>query len=154
QDHPDLDGVAYDLLIVDEYQDLNACDLALLRRISDRGCVIIGAGDDDQSIYTFRRAAPEGIRRFGGDYPGSSDYPLSITQRCGSRIIEWATYVIQGDPARPHGRPILKSAVGSPPGEVALLAFANEAEEAAGAATLVQRLIDNEKVPAKEILML
>src|SRR5262249_44127859 len=59
-----------------------------------------------------------------------------------------------GDPARPHGRPILKSAVGSPPGEVALLAFANEAEEAAGAATLVQRLIDNEKVPAKEILML
>ena len=76
-DHPDLDGVDYDLLIVDEYQDLNACDLEVLHLIAERGCAIIGAGDDDQSIYSFRRAAPEGIRRFPVDYPGCANYPLS-----------------------------------------------------------------------------
>src|SRR5256885_14238989 len=85
--HDDLEGVDYDLLVVDEYQDLNACDLEVLRLIAERGCSIIAAGDDDQSIYSFRRAAPEGIRRFSEDYPGSEDYTLSVTQRCGSRII-------------------------------------------------------------------
>jgi superfamily I DNA/RNA helicase len=118
QDHADLDGVDYDLLIVDEYQDLNACDLEVLHLIAERGCSIIAAADDDQSIYSFRYAAPEGIRRFPDDYPDCSRYPLTITQRCGRRIIEWASYVIAGDPGRPHDRPALACAAGSADGEV------------------------------------
>jgi DNA helicase-2/ATP-dependent DNA helicase PcrA len=154
QDHPDLDGVDFDLLIVDEYQDLNACDLSLLHCIAERGCSIIGAGDDDQSIYSFRRAAPEGIRRFPDDYPGCANYPLSITQRCARRMIEWATYVIQGDPDRPHDRPCLQCADGSPDGEVALLAFPGEGTEAIGVADLVRHLIDDEDFHAEDILIL
>jgi DNA helicase-2/ATP-dependent DNA helicase PcrA len=153
QDHPDLDGVDYDLLIVDEYQDLNACDLEVLHLIAERGCAIIGAGDDDQSIYSFRRAAPEGIRRFPDDYPGCANYPLSITQRCGARIIEWASYVIDGDLGRPAGRPRLTAADGSPPGDVALLAFDRETSEAQGVAALIQRL-NQRRVPPEEILVL
>ena len=139
QNHSDLEGVDFDLLIVDEYQDLNACDLSVLQNLADRGCSIIGAGDDDQSIYAFRRAAPEGIRRFGEDYPQFADYALSVSQRCGSRIIEWATYVIEGDPDRPRIRPRLRPAEGSSPGEVALLAFDDQVTEAEGIADLVQR---------------
>jgi DNA helicase-2/ATP-dependent DNA helicase PcrA len=152
-DHPDLEGVDFDLLIVDEYQDLNACDLEVLHLIAERGCAIIGAGDDDQSIYSFRRAAPEGIRRFAYDYPGCADYPLSITQRCGARIIEWASYVINGDLGRPRGRSPLRAAEGSPPGEVALLAFDREGSEAHGVALLVQRL-NRLHVPYDQILVL
>src|SRR5712692_5547649 len=133
-DHAELDGIQYDMLIVDEYQDLNACDLEVLRLIAARGCTIIAAGDDDQSIYSFRYAAPAGIRRFCEDYPGSVTYPLSVTQRCGSRIIECAQYIIEGDLGRPAGRPPLHSAEGSPPGEVALLAFDDEVSEACGVA--------------------
>ena len=153
-DHPDLQGIDYDLLVVDEYQDLNACDLEVLRLIAERGCSIIAAGDDDQSIYSFRRAAPEGIRQFLEDYPGSEDFTLSVTQRCGSRIIEWATYVIEGDPDRPQERPRLKSAEESPPGEVALLEFAGETSEADGIADLIQKLVQLEGVPPTEILVL
>jgi DNA helicase-2/ATP-dependent DNA helicase PcrA len=153
-DHADLEGVDYDLLIVDEYQDLNACDLQLLHLIAGRGCSIIAAGDDDQSIYSFRYAAPEGIRRFPEDYPGCSRYPLTITQRCGRRIIEWASYVIAGDPDRPHDRPALACAPGSPDGEVALLAFRGEAAEADGVAALIEQLIKRDRVPAEEILLL
>jgi len=153
-DHPDIQGVDYDLLIVDEYQDLNACDLEVLRLIAQRGCSIIGAGDDDQSIYSFRRAAPEGIRRFTDDYPGAGDYTLSVTQRCGSRIMDWATYVIEGDPDRPQGRPRLQSAPGSPPGEVALLSFAGETAEAHGIGALVHNLIQVEGIEPQEILIL
>ena len=152
--HPDLDGLGYDLLIVDEYQDLNACDLDVLKLIAARGCSIIGAGDDDQSIYSFRRAAPEGIRRFPTDYPGCQQYPLSVTQRCGSRITEWALHVIEGDPDRPEKVPRLTSVAGSPEGEVALLAFDNETAEAKGVALLVRNLVEREQVPANEILIL
>lgn len=152
-DHPDLEGADYDLLIVDEYQDLNACDLAVLHLLADRGCSLIGAGDDDQSIYSFRRAAPEGIRRFPEDYPGADDFTLSVSQRCGSRILDWATFVIEGDPARPP-RPRLTPAPGAPAGEVALLAFDGQVAEARGVATLIQKLIEEEGIPANEILVL
>jgi DNA helicase-2/ATP-dependent DNA helicase PcrA len=153
QNYPDLKGLNYDLLIVDEYQDLNACDLEILKLLAGRGCTIIGAGDDDQSIYHFRKAAPEGIRRFLTDYPGAADYPLSITQRCGSKIIDWASYVIGGDPDRPTRAP-LTPAEGSPPGECALLSFADEQEEAARLASLIQKLVTLEKLAPEEILVL
>jgi DNA helicase-2/ATP-dependent DNA helicase PcrA len=153
RDHPDLEGVDYDLLVVDEYQDLNACDLEVIRLIGERGCSVIGAGDDDQSIYSFRKAAPEGIRRFPDDYPGASDYTLSVTQRCGSRIIEWASHVIEGDPDRP-ARPRLTPAAGSPPGEAALLSFGGHLSEARGVARLIRALIDAEGIPPAEILVL
>lgn len=153
RDHPDLEGVDYSLLVVDEYQDLNACDLEVVRLIGERGCSVIGAGDDDQSIYSFRKAAPEGIRRFLHDYPGAGDYTLSITQRCGANVIDWATYVIAGDLGRPQ-RPVLRPAPGSPPGEVALLSFAGHVAEARGIATLVEKLVREEGVPAAEILVL
>jgi DNA helicase-2/ATP-dependent DNA helicase PcrA len=140
RDHPDLQGVDYELLIVDEYQDLNACDLEVLKLVAERGCKIIGTGDDDQSIYGFRWAAPEGIRRFLEDYENASDYPLTLTQRCGRRIVEWANYVIQGDGERPRGRK-LRCVDGAADGTVALLSFGNQAAEAEGIAELVEHLI-------------
>lgn len=154
RDHPDLKGVKYDVLLVDEYQDLNACDLEVLKRIADRGCSIISAGDDEQSIFSFRKAAPEGILRFFVDYPDGIDYPLSITQRCGRSIVDWANFVILGDPDRDPERPILTCADGSPPGETALLSFTSDEGEAKGVATLVERLIAEEGLQPSEILIL
>jgi len=153
RDHPNLQGVDYDLLIVDEYQDLNACDLDVLRFVAERGCSLFAAGDDDQSIYLFRKAAPEGIRNFPQRYPGCADYPLSVTQRCGRRIMEWATHVIEGDTGRPR-KPRLTTASGSPDGEVALLSFENHAHEAWGIASIVDRLVNREHVEPAEILVL
>ncbi len=153
RDYPDIEGLDYDLLVVDEYQDLNACDLDVIRMIADRGCRVIAAGDDDQSIYSFRCAAPEGIRRFPADYEHAADYPLSVTQRCGSDIIRWASYVIEGDPDRPR-KARLKPAKGSPAGHIALLSFADEKAEAKGIAELIQKLVENWDVPPSEILVL
>ena len=152
-DNPKLEGVEYDLLVVDEYQDLNACDLAVLHLLADRGCSLIGAGDDDQSIYSFRRAAPEGIRRFPDEYRGAEDFTLSLSQRCGSRIIEWATFVIEGDPDRPDRQP-LEPVASAPPGEVALLAFEGHVAEARGIARLIEKLIREEEIPPSDILVL
>jgi superfamily I DNA/RNA helicase len=62
--------------------------------------------------------------------------------------------VIQGDPDRPHDRPCLHCADGSPDGEVALLAFPGDGTEATGVADLVQYLIHHEEVTAEGILIL
>ena len=45
-------------LLVDEYQDLNRCDLDVIMFISNCGAEVYIAGDDDQSIYGFRNAHP------------------------------------------------------------------------------------------------
>ena len=154
QNHPDLKAVDYDLLVVDEYQDLNSCDLEVLKLLNDRGCSIVGVGDDDQSIYSFRRAAPEGIRRFLVDYPDAANYPLSITHRCGSRIMGWAGNVITRDTGRDANKAMPTPLPGSPEGEVALLAFAGQRAEPEGVAAIVDNLINREEIAPSEILIL
>jgi DNA helicase-2/ATP-dependent DNA helicase PcrA len=153
KDHPDLDGIDFDLLIVDEYQDLNACDLAVLKEIAARGCAVIGAGDDDQSIYSFRKADPAGIRRFNEDYPDAETYPLSISRRCGRHVLDWASYVIEGDADRPD-KPRLSCPDETADGEVALLSFAGHKAEAQGIAKLVKQLVERDGLAPEEILIL
>lgn len=49
-------------LLVDEYQDLNKADQKLIACLSDNYRGVTLCGDDDQSIYGFRYAYPEGIK--------------------------------------------------------------------------------------------
>ena len=48
----------YTEVLVDEYQDVNACQHALLRLLSDNGRKLFMVGDVKQSIYRFRLADP------------------------------------------------------------------------------------------------
>lgn len=154
ESHDDLEGLDFDTVVVDEYQDLNACDLRVLRLLADRGTAVFGVGDDEQSIYSFRKAAPAGIRRFPEDYEGSADYTLSISHRCGAEIIRWARHVIEADPNRLHDRARLRAAVGAQPGERALLAFASQVTEARGVADLLQHLVHDEGLAPSDIVVL
>lgn len=153
RDHQTLGGTDYDLLIVDEYQDLNACDLEVLSRLAGRGAFLLAIGDDDQSIYAFRKAHPAGIRRFLGEFHTNKDYKLTVCQRSARQILEWAAHVIQGDPDRERRHP-LQCREGNPQGVVALLNFRGDRTEANGVADLVCWLRDDRGVPASEILIL
>jgi DNA helicase-2/ATP-dependent DNA helicase PcrA len=152
RDHDDLDGVNFDLLIVDEYQDLNACELELLKRLAERGVSILGIGDDDQSIYSFRKAHPVGIRRFTEDYSGARDYALSICQRLPQLIAQWAQFVIAGEIGRT--RLPIQTRADAPMGTVGLLNFRSEITEARGIADLVTWLNTSKGIPLSEILIL
>jgi DNA helicase-2/ATP-dependent DNA helicase PcrA len=87
-------------LLVDEYQDLNQCDLAIINSIVNLGVELYVAGDDDQSIYGFRKAYPEGIRRFPRDYPDAIDLPIEICKRCDVEILNLAEFVVDLDTRR------------------------------------------------------
>lgn len=153
EDHPDLDLGTWDFLVVDEYQDLNRCDLRVLQEISRRGRVLIGAGDDDQSIYSFRKAHPVGIQQFPKDYPGADDYTLTTSQRCGRRILAWASHVVSGLPGRPP-RPALASAPHCGEGETRYLRFDNWNREAEGVARLIAWLVNDCEIAPEDIAVM
>jgi DNA helicase-2/ATP-dependent DNA helicase PcrA len=146
RDHPMLQGVDHRVLIVDEYQDLNACDLEVILRLAGRGAAVLAVGDDDQSIYSFRKAHPAGIRNFPRAYGARHDYPLTECWRLPQRIIEWAQHVIDGAPDRDPAKPPLVPADPGREGTVALLRFGSEGTEARGVAQLAQWLIETGQV--------
>jgi superfamily I DNA/RNA helicase len=51
-------------VIVDEAQDCGPEELRVLQLLKDRGVTVVMVADLDQSIFEFRRAAPEGVRAF------------------------------------------------------------------------------------------
>ncbi|XRQ12082.1 ATP-dependent helicase [Actinomadura welshii] len=55
---------AYDIVFVDEYQDTDPAQEALLRHLAGDGRDLVVVGDPDQSIYGFRGADVRGIQEF------------------------------------------------------------------------------------------
>jgi len=146
-----LDGPP-DHLLVDEYQDLNRCDLAVIKAIGDRGAEVYVAGDDDQSIYGFRMAHPDGIRRFPQDYAGAHELALEVCKRCDQEILDLALFVARQD-FRRIDKP-LRAEDGRTGAEIALLRFRDQNKEAQGVAALCQHLIRDRGLKPDQILIL
>lgn len=138
-------------VLIDEYQDLNPCDLAIAEAIAAKGATLIASGDDDQSIYGFRFADPSGIRRFTGQFTGSADLALTECRRCDAEILKAALWVAEQDARRVPKE--LHAAPDHDGGEVRLLRFQNGLNEAVGVASLCRQLID-QGTPPGEILIL
>lgn len=124
-------------LVVDEYQDLNPCDLALIRAMAARGCEITAAGDDDQSIYGFRHASPQAIRGFTQTYAGGQEFTLSVCHRCPQSVLDLAHFVIRQDTARKDKG--TKPKPGCLDGKIELHAFRDQSQEARGLAQMIGR---------------
>ncbi len=139
-------------LVIDEYQDLNRCDLAVVNQIATRGTELFVAGDDDQSIYGFRKADPEGIRRFNKDYSTATNLELSVCKRCDKQILDLGLFVARQDPRRIEKD--IKPEPDRSDGEVALLRFRDQDEEAAGIADVCRGLINNHGLEPGKILIL
>jgi DNA helicase-2/ATP-dependent DNA helicase PcrA len=54
----------YQAVVLDEYQDTNPAQRALLTTIFDRGIPVIAVGDEDQTIYEWRGASAENFELF------------------------------------------------------------------------------------------
>jgi superfamily I DNA/RNA helicase len=83
-----------DHLIVDEYQDLNPMDLDFVDHLIRQGVVTFVAGDDDQSVYSFRHASPRGIQTFPRRFPGAAQHMLSDCFRCTPVVLNAALGVL------------------------------------------------------------
>jgi len=144
-------------LIVDEYQDLNPIDQQFVHEIIVRGVVTFVAGDDDQSIYSFRYASPAGIQSFTQRYPNAALHTLTDCFRCAHTITAAANALMVGYPSQNRIPKALNSLyAGSLPavaGVVHRWRFANAVSEADSITASCQSLI-NAGVNPHDILIL
>ncbi len=85
-------------LLVDEYQDTNACQYRLIRLLAGVRGALTAVGDDDQSIYAWRGARPENIAQLQQDYPMLKVVKLEQNYRSTSRILQSANKLIGNNP--------------------------------------------------------
>jgi DNA helicase-2/ATP-dependent DNA helicase PcrA len=131
--NPDFDP-ALDFLIVDEYQDLNRCDQEVIRQLAANGAALLVAGDDDQSLYGFRHANPEGIVGFVEDFAPCGNYALSECRRCAAEILAPAIRLIEHNPGRAT-KSLHSDRTG---GEVRVYSFRGQRQQAVGMARLIE----------------
>jgi DNA helicase-2/ATP-dependent DNA helicase PcrA len=133
-----------DHLIVDEFQDLNACDQEFVRLLCANSTVLFVAGDDDQSIYSFRHANPNGIVQFPAIYPSSATHLLIDCFRCTSAILGPASRLIAHNPNRVAKNLTSLYSSAAPPvqGRMMVWSFQTAQDEARAIAQSCQELIN------------
>ncbi|HEU4458252.1 MAG TPA: UvrD-helicase domain-containing protein [Methylibium sp.] len=89
-------------VLVDEYQDTNAQQYELLKLLVGDGrtrpALFTAVGDDDQSIYGWRGATIDNLKRLPQDYPALEVIPLEQNYRSTGHILRAANRVIASNP--------------------------------------------------------
>ncbi len=97
-DLADAIAARWDYLLVDEFQDVNAVQYDLLKRLAAPHGNFFAVGDDEQSIFTWTGADPYVLVRFARDY--EIDRPIVLDRNCRSsrQIFETARRVLAQNP--------------------------------------------------------
>lgn len=79
----------FDYIFVDEAQDTNAIQRAILRKVMKPTSRVCFIGDPKQAIYGFRGADSDSMDRLKQDF-NCEELPLSITYRCAKNIVSFS----------------------------------------------------------------
>lgn len=79
----------FDYIFVDEAQDTNAIQRAILRMIMKKTSRLVAVGDPAQAIYGFRGADSESINLIKSEF-NCVELPLTVSYRCGTKIVDYA----------------------------------------------------------------
>ncbi len=90
----------FQYILVDEYQDTNSIQAAIIKKLAVVHKNILVVGDDAQSIYSFRAAMIENILQFEKDYPGAKIFKLETNYRSSREILEVANSIIENNRAQ------------------------------------------------------
>lgn len=106
---PVLEGLSlpkYDFVFVDEAQDTNAIQRALLRKIMRPESRLVAVGDPAQAIYGFRGADSNSINLIAEEF-NCIKLPLTVSYRCPKSVVEharkWVKH-IEPAPTAPEGK--------------------------------------------------
>ena len=130
---------AFDHVIVDEYQDLNRAEQEVVDLLAKSGSSAI-VGDEDQSIYSFRHAHPEGIGDFKKRNPSTYDESLKECRRCPTRVVAIADELIRANYAPGHP-PRIRPMVGNQGGKVHVVQWHTPEDEATGLVQYIEFLL-------------
>jgi DNA helicase-2/ATP-dependent DNA helicase PcrA len=141
----------YRHIFVDEYQDLNRAEQEFIRRIRGDACLTI-VGDDDQSIYGFKHAHPDGIRQLNQLHGEFSDVPFDVCRRCPSLVTKVASDLIGQNTNRTLGE--LRPFEENPEGRIDIIQWRSNQEEIDGLADIILAEVEQGHVQPQDILVL
>jgi DNA helicase II / ATP-dependent DNA helicase PcrA len=135
-------------VLVDEYQDTNHAQYALIRELCDDDTDLMVVGDSDQSIYAFRGASIRNILEFEDDFANASTILLEQNYRSTQNILTTANAVISRNEGRKDKN--LWSAEGDGEKIVGYVGD-DERDEAQFVADEVDRLTDSGDAKASDV---
>jgi superfamily I DNA/RNA helicase len=141
----------YTHILIDEYQDLNKAEQGVIALMADEAEVCI-VGDDDQSIYSFKNAHPEGIREWAAEHQDAADLGLIECRRSPSTVVEMANSLISCNQNRPEPRQ-LQPMEQNGDGVVRIIQYATLDQELQGVVTMVSEMVADGVAPG-DILVL
>lgn len=130
RDHPDIRKKwqqQFKHIFIDEYQDTNAAQYAIVKYLVDKDQNICVVGDDWQSIYSWRGADFTNILNFERDYPSAMVIKLEQNYRSTNAILSAAQAVIDKNKVRTDKKLWTDKGEGAP---VEVHATYDETEEA------------------------
>ncbi len=142
----------YQYLLVDEYQDTNDAQFAVVKQLAGEKCNLCVVGDDDQSIYSWRGANIDNILGFPNIFPGTKVVKLEQNYRSTKRILEAANAVI-GSNSNRHAKALWSNLGEGEPVRVVTVA-SGEAEAEFIANMIKQDMTENEKRTYKDYAVL
>ncbi len=167
EDHRDELREQFRYVFVDEYQDTDPGQVALLQAIVGDGRDLVAVGDPHQSIYGFRGAEVRGILEFPTEFPKADGTPADVValrtvRRFGPGILAPAQRVagrigLRGTiPAQARDRFLAPQAEGAAygPGRVQVRTFDTERAEAEHLADLLRRAHLEDGIPWDEMAVL
>ena len=128
-------------LLVDEFQDTNVAQYALVKLLANRSRNVSVVGDPDQSIYSWRSADIRNILNFEKDYPDAKVVVLEQNYRSTGTILEVAQGVINANTMRKAKKLWTENGPGQP---VTVFEAYDEGEEATYVAREIERLAGRE----------
>jgi DNA helicase-2/ATP-dependent DNA helicase PcrA len=81
-------------VMVDEFQDTNSAQAAMVEALVQSHRNLMVVADDDQAIYRFRGASRLNIQRFRRTFPDAREIPLGINRRSTAEIVAFTQAVI------------------------------------------------------------
>jgi len=138
-------------VLVDEYQDFNALERAIIDLIA-AGRQIVVMGDEDQSIYSFRQATIGWTAAFKQAHPTHTCFTFNTCWHCPKKVLAGASGLIQNNPRA--NRPELKSADIVANGKVHKKTWPSFAHEISGISDLVCSRIDGIELTRNDVCIL
>lgn len=81
----------YSVVLLDEVQDFNKCQLIMAKKLKEVGCRVVGVGDPNQAMYLFRGSDAAAFKELKGIIGTGESEELPINFRSGGNIIDWVT---------------------------------------------------------------
>ncbi|MFA5959385.1 MAG: DNA helicase II [Tatlockia sp.] len=114
-------------ILVDEFQDTNTIQYAIIRLLASENASVMAVGDDDQSIYGWRGAKVENIQQFAKDFAQAALIRLEQNYRSSATILDAANALINNNSSR-MGKSLWTN--GSAGEKITVYSAFNELEEA------------------------